>query len=130
LTYHICILNALKIYTIFSFFYAIESSFFICNRKEFYLHMRDHDGVLNTLIIYHCFFILALFVTFSSSFVFPATSLIGVCSFFFFNYCDFCGFLILFYFNSWDVWPLSNCFEGFVFSIALKRTLGFQQFFI
>ena len=47
-----------------------------------------------------------------------------------FNYCGFCGFFILFYFNSRDVWPLSNCFEGFASSIALKRTLGFQQLFV
>jgi hypothetical protein len=57
--YHICILNALKIYTIFFLFFSIESFLLIYSMKEFYLHRRDHDGALNTLnalTIYHCLF--------------------------------------------------------------------------
>jgi hypothetical protein len=80
--HHICVLNALKIYTVFSLFFSIKSFLFICSRKEFYLHMRDHDDALNALTIYHCLFF------------FLHSSLSLALVLFFSNFSNWCVFIL------------------------------------
>jgi len=80
--HHIYVLNALKIYTVFSLFFSIKSFLFICSRKEFYLHMQDHDGALNVLTIYYCLF---FFLHFSLSLVLVL---------FFSNFSNWCVFIL------------------------------------